>query len=285
MNDPYQVLGLARGASDDEVASAYKKLAMQFHPDRNAGDKAAEERFKEINAARDAIKQGAADPPNPFSPGGGGAGGPFWHFTAGGQPFGNLDDILSALHAQQHQRNRDVNVECTLTLEDAFRGTEVTVNLREAAKTRTLMVKIPAGVDNGNRVRVPQAGEQNFPALQPGDLYVHVRIQPHGRFQRQGPHLQTRIEMPLFDLLLAGSTTLSGIDGVTLAVTIPADFDPDQPLRLAGQGMPGVETAARGDLLIIVHTQYPLLSAAQRTLLRRVRDLPAEAPAANVAAA
>jgi DnaJ-class molecular chaperone len=162
VNDPYQVLGLARGADEAEVAAAYKKLAMQHHPDRNAGDAAAEARFKDINAARDAIKQGTTDPPNPFHPGGGAPGSPFWN-VAGGQSFGNLDDILSALHAQQHQRNRDINVECTLSLEDVFRGTDVAVALRGPQETRNITVNIPAGVDHGNRVRVPQAGEHIFP--------------------------------------------------------------------------------------------------------------------------
>jgi molecular chaperone DnaJ len=110
-----------------------------------------------------------------------------------------------------------------------------------------------------------------------------VQIRPHPRFQRQGTSLHTRIEIDLFDLLLAGSTTVTGIDGTTLAVNIPPNFNPDTQLRLAGQGMPGVMKATRGDLLISIHVRYPVLSEAQRTLLRRTRDLPAET-AADVAA-
>jgi len=163
-NDPYQVLGLQRGASEEEVKVAYKKLMKKHHPDLNPGDNNAQQRCAEINAAFDRIKNGDVNTQQQHPGGGGGA--PFWnfHFGAGGpggqhNPFGNMDEIFAAMHAQQQRRNRDINVECTIALEDAFRGQEITVNLRQPDGTeKNISVNLPAGIDNGNRMRVPQAG-------------------------------------------------------------------------------------------------------------------------------
>lgn len=282
MTDPYQVLGLARGASDEEVARAYKRLAMQFHPDRNPGNKAAEERFKDINAARDAIKAGAAAPPgrgpHPNDPHGGD-----WFFDFGGHgPAGagrpgngypGFDDILAALHAQAHRRNRDVTVECRISLEDAFAGTEVNVQLRGAVGFRTLAVRVPAGVDDGNRVRVAQAGDQTVSSMVPGDLYLVVRVLPHARFARQGRLLHTMAEVDVFDLLIGGAVQVEGIDGSRFEVAVPPGFDPAQPLRAAGHGMPAPNgTEGRGDLLVTVRPRFPLLSEAQRDLVKRAKE-------------
>ena len=86
---------------------------------------------------------------------------------------------MAALHAQQHKRNRDITVECHVSLEDAFRGTEINVNLRTQNDVRNISVKIPAGIDNGNRIRIPQAGENTFPSMTRGDLFVMVHVQLH----------------------------------------------------------------------------------------------------------
>jgi curved DNA-binding protein len=277
MNDPFEVLGLQRGASEDEVNKAYKKLAKQYHPDLNPGDKTAEDKFKEINAARDRIASGDVNSQQQH-PGGGGA--PFWnfHFGAGGpgtqhNPFGNMDEIFAAMHAQQQRRNRDINVECTITLEDAFRGQEITVNLRQTdGSEKNISVKLPAGIDNGNRMRVPQAGDHSIQGMTPGDLFVNVRINPHNRFRREAQHLHTTVAVDILDMLIGTTTSVTGIDGTPLDVKIPINFDPKNQIRLAGQGMPVVNATNRGDIIVTVMPRYTELSPVQRELIEQAKN-------------
>jgi len=272
VSDPYSILGLSRGASEKEVNDAYKKLAMQYHPDRNPGDKNAEEKFKQINAARDRIKNGDTqehiNQQNPFNAGG-------WHFnfTNFGGAFHNIDEMMAAMHAQQHRRNRDINVECRISLEDAFRGTEITVNLQQNNETRHISVKIPAGIENGNRIKVAQAGEQTFPSMSPGDLYVLVHVQPHSVFQRQGNNLIRTYSLDVFDLIIGGTSQVQGIDGSVLELKIPPNFNPDNQLRLVGQGMPTTSSANRGDLLVSLRPIFSELSDGQRDLIRQAKEL------------
>jgi len=257
--DPYSILGVERGASDEDVQKAYKKLAMQFHPDRNPNDKSAENRFKEINAARDAIKnaQQNQQPDHGFT----------WNFHNG---F-NMEDIFAAMHAHQHRRNRDINVECQISLEQAFYGTDLTVNIQNDIDVRTVSVKIPAGIENGMRIRVPQAGENSFPAMSPGDLFVIVHVRQHDKFQRRGKDLHIQIEINLFDVLLGGTTNVVGIDGSILELNVPKNFSPDTQLRLTGQGMP--MNSVRGDLLVSIRVGYPILNDEQREMIKKAKLL------------
>ena len=268
MNDPYQTLGVSRTATEDEISKAYKKLAMMYHPDRNPGDKSAEERFKEINAARDAIKNGEPEAPSRGFDAG------VWRFNFGhGSGFGNLDEILAALHAQHNHRNRDITVECRISLEDAFQGSEVTVNVHTQNDIRNISVKIPAGIEDGNRIKVAQAGEHSFPSMTPGDLYITVHVNAHAKFHRQSSNLLAQIEVDLFDILIGGIGKIQGIDGNNLEVKIPVNFNPETQLKLVGQGMPSPASSQRGDLLLSIKVIYPTLSIQQRELIFKVRSL------------
>jgi DnaJ-class molecular chaperone len=270
MNDPYTTLGISRGATDDEINKAYKKLAMQYHPDRNPGDKISEEKFKEINAARDAIKNDANIPHHM----GGNPNDVFWQFNFGaGQGFDNLNDILAAMQAQQQRRNRDVNVEYQITLEEAFHGKEILVNIKNDDNVNTIAVKIPAGVDNGNRIRVPQAGDHTFKSMTPGDLYVTIQVYPHSRFKRQGKNLFLQIDYDVFDILLGNSQSVEGLDGQQLEVKVPKEFKSDMQLRVSGQGICLANSPQRGDLIISVRVFYPELSESQKAMIEAARKL------------
>ena len=271
MNDPYQILGLQRGASEEEVTKAYKKLAKKHHPDLNPDNKKeAEQRMSEINAAHDAIKSGAANVPPGFQQG---PGGQEWHFNFGGGAGFNLDEIMRAMHAQQQRRNRDINVECNISLEEAFRGSDMTVNLQEGQSSRQIIVKIPPGVDNGNRIKVAQAGERAFSGMTPGDLFLHVHVRPHQTFTRQGKNLFVQIDADVFDIMIGGTGIIQGIDGSNLEVKIPSNFNPQNHLKLAGQGMPTTNSSIRGDLLINLRPRYPELTEEQIELIKKAKAL------------
>lgn len=253
MKDPYATLGLKRGASDDEVKAAYRRLAMRYHPDHNAGNSDAEEKFKEVSAAYEAIRRGSASPaadPQPEEHG--------FHFHGATFNFGGgIDDLLRAFEAHHRRRNRDIAAVANITLEDAFGGKELTVNIRDDQGSRDVRVRIPPGIEHGNRLRVPQAGDATFSSLTPGDLYIDIRIADHPRFTRNGRDLNTAAEIGIFEALLGTTLHIEGIDGTKLAVTIPPLASQDARFRLAEQGMPSLRDNRRGDLLVSLRYKLP----------------------------
>jgi curved DNA-binding protein len=260
MNDPYSILGVAFGASPDECKAAYRRLAKKYHPDVNHGDPLAEEQFKKISAAYDAIINPKPDPEpqvNPFRDFG-------FNFHSG-SPF---DDIFAHLRGQQ--RN-DVTYEIRLTLEEAFQGKDVNVQppTRPGTAPRELTVKIPRGIEDGTRLMMAGAGNQSNPNVRPGDLYILIRVTPHNRFTRHGLNLITMVPVTAFDVLLRDPIEVVGIDGKVISVAIPDSFDSMQKLRLAGQGMIDPR-GLRGDLLIELFIQYPTVSAEHREALRNI---------------
>lgn len=263
MRDPYEILGLQRGASDADCKTAYRKLAMQYHPDRNPGDKAAEEKFKEISGAYDAITKPTPQQPNYNTQNNGNP------FHAG--PF-NMDDIFKAFHAQQRQQNRDTNAIIEITLEDAFHGKDLNVSLTVGRDVRDINVRVPPGVDNGSRIRVPGAGDRSFPTLPPGDLYINIQVASHQVFFRRGKDVAMTIEIDAFDVMLGTKVGVVALDGKRLDVTIPANFQPKNQLRLAKQGMPILGTAERGDLIVDVQVRFPVLTQSQLDVIATLRS-------------
>jgi|SRR5882672_2104167 len=252
--DPYAVLGLQRGASEEEAKNAFRRLAKTCHPDLNPNNAAAERRFKEINAAYEAIRN-----PQPE---------PIFHAAGFDDfPFPGFEDMFSGLHGFNRQpRNNNIHLECRLTLEDAFHGKdfEVTVN------SRNLKVTIPAGIEDGTNLRVIGAGDHAIKAMRPGDLYVLVRILPHATLTRFGRNLMTVAPVSAFDVLLGKEIEVVGIDGKTMRIAIPGGFDTSRKLRLAGQGM--VDAAGRGDLLIELFIIFDVLNEEQRGLIQQAVD-------------
>ena len=249
MTDPYAVLGLARGASLDEAKTAFRRLAKTCHPDTHPNDPQAEARFKDLNAAYEAIKN-----PQPEQPQGNWSN---FSFNFGGaSPFGGnpFEDIF----AQINRSRQDMTFETVLTLEEAFAGKEVAIQLPyplPQQNAREIKVRVPSGVDDGMRLMVKGAG-QPLGNGRAGDLYLVIRVLPHNRFTRQGVHLITTVPVTAFDILLGREVEVVGIDGQTMRVAIPQNFDSTRKLRLAGQGMPD-SRSTRGDLLIDLFVQYP----------------------------
>jgi molecular chaperone DnaJ len=343
--DFYETLGVTRDAGAEDLKKAYRKLAMQFHPDRNPGDKTAETRFKEVNEAYDILKddqkRAAYDRfgHQAFEQGGGGP-------RQGGAPFGDgspLGDIFDEMFGEfmGGGRNRgpagrgaDIRTELDMTLEEAFSGKKVNLRvpssivceackgtgsegakpaatcptcnglgrvraqqgffliertcptcggtgkaIRDPCKVcngagrvqreRTLAVQIPAGVEDGTRIRVAGEGEAGLRGAPPGDLFVHVAIRRHPLFVRDQANLLCRVPLRMTTATLGGTIEVPVIDGGRAKVTIPAGSQTGDQFRLKGKGMSVLRTANRGDLYIQVTVETPRnLSKRQHELLR-----------------
>jgi len=301
--DYYKTLGVDRSASADEVRKAYRKLAMQHHPDRNPGNKQAEEKFKEINEAYQVLSdpqkrarfdqlgsaystwQQRGGSPNDFD----------WSQWMSGQPggqggvhveYGDINDLFGqdifsdffrsifggmggagGGRAQTSTRARQqpaYQQPITISLDEAYHGTTRTLQSDE----RRLQVKIPAGVKTGSKVRVAGGAPEGL------DLYLIVEVAPDQRFERQGDDLRSTATIDLFTATLGGEAKVQTLDG-TVTLKIPAGTQPEQVFRLAGRGMPRLKSAqGKGDLFVRVKVRVPKnLSDKQKSLLEEAARL------------
>ncbi len=307
--DYYKVLGVSRDADQKAIRQAYRKLARKYHPDVNPNDKAAEEKFKEVNEANEVL----SDPekrkkydemldyyqrfgrwPGTEQAAGAGAGGfrggTYQYQTMteedledlfGGQsPFSDFFETYfhsaTAPGAQGRTRystrqravpGEDVESPVEVTLAEAYHGATRTFELTELdGTTRRLEVKIPAGVDDGSRIRI--AGQGLPGTAGRGDLYLRVHIIPHPRFTREGTTLRTTVDVPLATAVLGGEVQVATPDGRRLLLRIPAETVNGRTFRLRGQGMPQLgQPSNRGDLYAEVSVVLPThLNDEQRRL-------------------
>lgn len=302
--DYYAALGVTRNASEKDIKQAFRRLARKYHPDVNPGDKAAETRFKEINEANEVLgnpesrkkydelganwrqyDQAASAGQAPWGAAGGrtvspeemadlfGGDGTFSDFFstffggAGGASGarGGARGTGSARPGRRARRGRDIEHELELTLEDAFRGLTKRLALQAAGgSTRTVDVRIPAGVTDGSRVRVAGEGEQVAGAA--GDLYLRIRIAPHATFERRDRDLYVKLKVPVATAVLGGEASVPTLGGSTVRLRIPPLTQPGQLFRLKGYGMPPAGKAGEpGDAYARVEVQLPSsLSPAAR---------------------
>jgi DnaJ-class molecular chaperone len=300
--DYYKILGVSKDAGEKEIRRAYRKLARQYHPDVNPGNKEAEEKFKEINEANEVLsdpeKRKRYDELSSYYqqygqwPGASGAAGP-----AGGQyqyrtvneedlrdifgeasPFSDFFETFftpgartqtTGTRRQQATRGQDVESPVDVTLAEAYKGMTRVFELTEQdGTTRRLEVKIPAGVDEGSRVRIAGQGIQGTAGR--GDLYLIVHVLPDPQFTREGTTLRTKVEVPLAVAILGGEVQVPTPDGRRLALRIPAGTNNGKVFRLRGQGMPRLgHPEERGDLYAEVSVTLPThLNAEQRQLFQ-----------------
>ena len=285
--DYYKILGVERKAKVEDIRKAYRKLAMQYHPDKNPGDKKAEDKFKEINEAYQVLSdkekrarydqlgsaysnfRGEGGRPGDFQwdewfqNQSGGRGG-----YSGGDDFsggGGFSDFFRMIFGEaMRSSGRDYapqgeyQQELEVSLQEAHDGT-----MRQLQSNgRKLQVRIPAGVKTGSRVRVAGAAPDG------SDLYLVVAIPEDNRFTRDGQDLHTTSTVSVFTLILGGDADVETPKG-KVKLNIPAGTQPEQVFRLAGRGMPSVKSGgAKGDVYVHLKVQIPkYLSAKQRELI------------------
>jgi len=357
--DYYDILGVSRGASAEEIKKAYRQLALKYHPDRNPGDKKAEEQFKEGAEAYSVL----CDPQKRATYdrfGHNGLRGEGFTGFSGFDPsiFEDFEDILGNFFGfsfgfgdffgagarerqRSSQRGRDLALEVEISLEEAAAGIEQEISLNRAefcpscqgtrlrpgarkiacpacggrgqirhqqgfftvARTcsqcggegeiikepcqecrgsghirqkRTLKIQIPAGIEDGSRLRVSGEGEAGERGVPRGDLYVTVRIKSHPFFDRQNQHLSCQIAISLVQAALGITAEIPTLDG-SESLKIPAGTQSGEVFRLRGKGMRDLESRRIGDLFVKVLVQTPAdLSKDQRNLLRQLAELRGE---------
>ncbi|HEU5017034.1 MAG TPA: molecular chaperone DnaJ [Pseudolabrys sp.] len=340
--DYYEILGVSRNCTDIELKAAFRKLAMQHHPDRNPGDAACEHKFKEINEAYDVLKdsnkRAAYDRYGhaAFEQGGGGAG-----FGADfASTFADIFDDLFGMgggrrgggRASGRERGSDLRYNMEISLEEAFAGktaqiripTSVTCEacsgsgakpgtkpktcatcggagrVRHAqgfftlertcpacqgrgqviddpcpncsgagriTRDRSLSVNIPAGVEDGTRIRLAGEGEAGVRGGPPGDLYIFLSILPHEFFQRDGADLHCRVPISMVTAALGGEFEVPAIDGSKARVKVPSGTQSGRRFRLSSKGMPVLRSKQTGDMYVQVAVETP------QNLTRRQREL------------
>lgn len=351
--DYYTILGVQKSADEAELKKAYRKLAMEYHPDRNPNNDDAERKFKEINEAydvlKDAQKRAAYDRYGHAAFTGGMSGGGNGPGAAGFDFSSSFSDIFEDLFGEfTGNRNRsggrsagpsgaargaDLRYNLEIGLEDAFRGKQQTIKITTAVtcencngsgaekgtaaedcptcsgmgkiraqqgfftiertchtchgtgkvikspckkcagtgksrKERSLSVNIPAGVEEGTRIRLAGEGEAGFRGGPNGDLYIFIAVKPHKLFRREGANIHCRAPIRFTTATLGGSIEVPTIEGGRVKVNIPAGTQSGHQFRLRGKGMSVLRSSSRGDMYIEVQVETPVkLNKKQKELL------------------
>lgn len=313
--DFYQILGVTKSSSPDEIKKAYRKLAMQYHPDKNQGNKKAEEKFKEISEAYETLSDAekkknydmfghAGAQGNPFGGGGGnpfGRGGnPFGGAAAGGFGQADINDLFgdifgeafggggnrSKTSSQQRPRQSggkgaDLRYTLTITFEEAAAGCEKVISfVRQAGnkeEAAKLSVTVPAGVKEGQRLKLTEEGDKPTSATA-GDLYVIINLQEHLLFKREEADVMLDLPVKYTAAILGTEIDIPTLTGKA-QIKIPAGIYSGQVLRLKGKGFPRIGGIGHGDMLVRLLVDTPQkTNSRQKELLEELNRYAEETP-------
>lgn len=291
--DYYKILGVKKDASADEIKKAYRKLAVKYHPDKNAGNKAAEEKFKEANEANEVLgnpekrkkydELGENWQANPqYANQGGGRGGAGFDTSSfygdGGQFSSFFESIFGSgagfggarQRAPQTRRGQDQEATITLTVDESFHGVAKQITLNG----EKLNLKFKPGTSNGQVVRLKGKGSPGYAGGENGDLLITIQLAPNPRYEVKGHDLYFDQPLDVYTAILGGKLSVQGIDKAVM-MPIPAGTDSHKTFRLKGMGMPVFGKAdERGDAYVRVVIQVPKgLSEEEKGLFEKLREL------------
>jgi len=299
--DYYNILGVSKTATKEEIKKAYRALARKYHPDLNPGNKESEEKFKEVQEANEVLSNeekrkaydmfGSAE----FRPGGrttwrragdapGGAPGPGgrqYEYTYSGEDFPGFEEIFKDIFGfsgggeprpggarsrsegfrdlfnsarDRTARARDIEHQLEVDFDTAIKGGVRDLSISRGSDMEQITVKIPAGVDNGSRIRVKGKGEASGGAK--GDLYLRIKVRPHPIFRRKGDDIYLEVPVSIYEAALGKKIDVPTIDG-SAELKLPAGVQNGAKLRLKGKGVTNLKTKARGDQYIEIKLVMP----------------------------
>ena len=297
--DYYRTLGVDKKATADDIKKAYRKLAVKYHPDKNSGDKTAEGKFKELNEAYEVLKdpekrkkydklgsnwkqyQDAGFDPFTERHPRGSSGGGYYQFQGDiSDVFGNsgFSDFFESFFGggrrkqegfegfNQDFRGNDLTGEISITLPEAFHGTERLVDLG----SERIRLKIKPGVYNGQKLRIKGKGEKRTRGKS-GNLYLTIKILPNATYERKGNDLYLNVHVDMFTAMLGGKKEINTLSG-KVSVNIPELTQNGKVLRLKGKGMPVYGKTNHGDLFVKILVELPKhLNQEQRELLKKLK--------------
>lgn len=309
--DYYKTLGVEKSAAEEDIKKAYRKLAMKFHPDRNPGNKQAEEKFKKISEAyavlsdqekrkqydsfgSDAFRQRYTqedifrdfdlnDILRDLGFGGFGGGGhgtrtfgsrgrTYTYSQGGDEPFRDLFGGRAEQN-QRPQKGQDIEYNLSITLEESVFGAEKKLALQKEDHVEEINIKIPAGISTGKKLRLAGKGSPSYNQGPQGDLYLHISIQPHPIFARDGNDIYLEKSVHFSHAALGSSIDVPTIDGTMKRIRIPAGTQNNTKIRMKGFGVPNLKGGGKGDQFVKISINVPKrLTEKQSQLIKKLSE-------------